>query len=91
LAAKTWVHDRVHGAFVKNRNKKILQFPTPPEEPLLTTVIFQVGSTRFAMHWSIEALPPAELQLRLVPQVNQINKRIHSSENIAAAPENSKP
>jgi len=91
LAAKAWVHDRVHGAFVKNRNKKILQFPTPPEEPLLTTVIFQVGSTRFAMHWSIEALPPAELQLRLVPQVNQITKRIHSSENIAAAPENSKP
>jgi hypothetical protein len=44
---------------MKNRQKKVLPFPTPPEEPVASTIIVQVGKDRFAIHWEIEELPPA--------------------------------
>jgi hypothetical protein len=49
-----------HGMSVvmKNRPKKVLPFPTPPEEPLASTIIVQIGNDRFAIHWEIEELPP---------------------------------
>jgi hypothetical protein len=45
---------------MKNGQKKVLPFPAPPEEPAPTTIVVQIGSDRFAIHWEIEELPPAE-------------------------------
>jgi hypothetical protein len=44
---------------MNNRQKKVLAFPTPPEEPLASTIVIQIGKDRFAIHWEIENLPPA--------------------------------
>ena len=44
---------------MKNHPKKVLLFPTPPEEPLASTIVVQIGSERFAIHWEIEELPRA--------------------------------
>jgi hypothetical protein len=44
---------------MKNRQKKVLPFPKPPGKPLASTLIVQIGSDRFAIHWEIEELPPA--------------------------------
>jgi len=43
---------------MKNHNKKVLPFPAPPEEPAASTIIVQIGSERFAIHYEIEDLPP---------------------------------
>jgi hypothetical protein len=43
---------------MENRQKKVLPFPTPPEEPVASTIIVQVGNDRFAIRWEIEELPP---------------------------------
>ena len=45
--------------------KKVLSFPRPPEEPVGSIIIFQVGNDRFAIHWEIEQLPPATPLVRL--------------------------
>lgn len=66
---------------MKNRNQNILQFPTPQEEPFPTTVFFQIGSTRFAIHMHIENLPPAEPRLRLVPKADTTTKHTSSPES----------
>jgi len=44
---------------MKNHNKKVLPFPAPPEESAGSTIIVQIGSERFAIHYEIEDLPPA--------------------------------
>jgi hypothetical protein len=44
---------------MKNDPKKLLAFPTPPEEPLDSTIVVQMGNQRFAIHWEVEKLPPA--------------------------------
>jgi|HubBroStandDraft_2_1064218.scaffolds.fasta_scaffold1542618_1 hypothetical protein len=44
---------------MNNRQKKVLAFPTSPEEPLASTIVIQIGKDRFAIHWKIEELPPA--------------------------------
>ena len=44
---------------MKNRQKKVLLFPKSPEEPAASTIVVQIGSDRFAIHWEIEELPPA--------------------------------
>jgi hypothetical protein len=44
---------------MNNRQKKVLAFPTSPEEPLASTIVIQSGKDRFAIHWKIEELPPA--------------------------------
>jgi len=46
---------------MKNRQKKVLQFPTPPEEPRAQTILCQIGNERFAIHYEIEDLPPLSL------------------------------
>lgn len=45
--------------FMKTRHKNVLPFPTTPEEPLASTIVIQIGSERFAIHWEIEELPPS--------------------------------
>jgi hypothetical protein len=40
-------------------SKKVLPFPTPPEEPAASPIVVQIGRERFAIHWEIEDLPPA--------------------------------
>jgi hypothetical protein len=42
-----------------NPTKKVLQFPTPTEAPLASTILLRIGSDRFAIRWEIEKLPPA--------------------------------
>jgi hypothetical protein len=42
---------------MENRQKKVLPFPTPPEEPVASTIIVRIGNARFAIHWEIEELP----------------------------------
>jgi hypothetical protein len=44
---------------MKNRKKKVLPFPTPPEESAASMIVVQIGKERFAIHWEIEELPPA--------------------------------
>ena len=44
---------------MKNNQKKVLQFPKPPEEPEAQTIVCQIGNERFAIHYEIEDLPPA--------------------------------
>jgi hypothetical protein len=43
---------------MENRQKDVLPFPTPQEEPVASTIIVQIGNDRFAIHWEIEELPP---------------------------------
>ena len=74
-----------------NTSKKILQFPAPHEEPSAATVFFQIGSTRFAIHWSIEEPPPAEPPLRLVPKATKTTNGLYSPESFGAKPEYFKP
>ena len=75
---------------MKDTNKKILQFPKPPDEIMGTTAFFQVGSTRFAIHWSIQHLPPAKPMLRLVPRAKDTTGPIRSRVP-PKAPEGLKP
>ena len=42
---------------MEKSQKNVLPFPKPPEEP--ATIVVQIGSDRFAIHWEIEELPPA--------------------------------
>ena len=44
---------------MKNRQKKVLEFPKLPEEPGARTIVCQIGDERFAIHYEIEDLPPA--------------------------------
>ena len=44
---------------MKNRQKKVLPFPKPLEEPAASTIVVQIGKDRFAIHWEMEKLPPA--------------------------------
>jgi hypothetical protein len=50
---------------MKNRQKKVLPFPKPLEEPAVSTIVVQIGKDRFAIHWEIEELPPAAAMVRL--------------------------
>jgi hypothetical protein len=45
--------------FMKNRQKKVLQFPKAPEEPETSPIVVQIGNERFAIHYQVEALRPA--------------------------------
>ena len=76
---------------MKDTNKKILQFPTPPDETMGTTAFFQVGSTRFAIHWSIQHLPAAKPMLPLVPRAKDTTGPIRSIKSAPEAPEGLKP
>jgi hypothetical protein len=49
---------------MKTRSKRVLLFPTPPEEPLASTILVQIGNQRFAIHWQIVGLPPVAPLLR---------------------------
>jgi hypothetical protein len=44
---------------MRNSQKKVLPFPTRPEELETQTIICQIGGERFAIHYEIEDLPPA--------------------------------
>jgi hypothetical protein len=44
---------------MKKKSTKILPFPPPPPEPGSNTIIAQIGSSRFAILFEIEDLPPA--------------------------------
>ena len=53
----------------KENEKNVLPFPAPPEKPVGTPMIFQIGGERFAIYWEIEDLPPVEpVLLWKVPQ-----------------------
>jgi hypothetical protein len=43
---------------MKTNHKKVLPFPAPPEEAAPSTIVVQIGTERFAIHWEIEDLPP---------------------------------
>jgi hypothetical protein len=45
---------------MKKRQKNVLPFPKPAEEPAPSTIVVQIGKDRFAIHWEVEELPPAE-------------------------------
>ena len=44
---------------MQNGQKNVLLFPKAPEEPAASTIVVQIGSERFAIHWEVEELPPA--------------------------------
>ena len=50
----------------KENQKEVLHFPAPREEHAITSMIFQIGKQRFAIHWQIEDLPPAAAPLLLL-------------------------
>ena len=71
---------------MKNRQKKVLPFPKPPEGPVTSTIIAQIGRERFAIHLEIEDLPPeATVALEREGQEGSPQDR----EIIAAAPRSS--
>jgi hypothetical protein len=59
----------------KKSEKKVLLFPGPPEEREVTSVTFQVGRDRFAIHWEIEDLPPVVEPLILLEAPPRKGKR----------------
>jgi hypothetical protein len=61
---------------MKNSPKKVLPFPKPPEEPAASTIVAQIGSERFALHWRIEELPPAATMVRLKRPSKQASLQI---------------
>jgi hypothetical protein len=60
----------------KKKSDNVLPFLARPrpkveeEDPLRTTALFQIGSTRFAIHIWYEPLPPVPRQLALKPRTN---------------------
>jgi hypothetical protein len=52
---------------MKNRKNNLLPFPEPPQEPGTSTIVVQIGSERFAIHFEIEDLPPAEAPVSATP------------------------
>jgi hypothetical protein len=44
----------------KENQKKVLHFPARREEREITSMILHLGTQRFAIHWEIEDLPPAD-------------------------------
>ncbi len=46
---------------MKNRQKKVLQFPKPPEESKTSPIVIQIGNERFAIHYKVEDLRPVLL------------------------------
>ena len=44
---------------MKNRKNNVLPFPKAPQELGTSTIVVQIGSERFAIHFEIEDLPPA--------------------------------
>jgi hypothetical protein len=43
--------------YMKNHQKKVLQFPESPAEPANSKIVVQIGSERFAIHYEVEDLP----------------------------------
>ena len=94
------------GAQSESRNveprtvQRIIEFPRPPapDEVVTDTVIFEVGSDRFAIKWTaeIERLPPAgpvavEPKQRLNRTARSITRSLFRSENDVRAPERFSP
>ena len=50
-------------------NEKVLSFPKPRGEPEGSTIIVQIGTDRFAIHWQIEDLPRAVPLLWWKPEI----------------------
>jgi hypothetical protein len=53
---------------MKNR-QTVLQFPKPPQspqQPQSSTITFQIGRERYAIHYEIEELPTAPLLMPVV-------------------------
>ena len=59
MKALAFSWERRHECVVmKNRQKKVLHFPKPAEQPEDPRIVVQIGRDRFAIHWEIEELPP---------------------------------
>jgi len=41
---------------MRKSQNKVLQFPTPPKEPVAAPIVTQIGIGRFAIHWDMEDL-----------------------------------
>jgi hypothetical protein len=52
---------------MKNRKNNVLPFPERAEESGMSTIIAQIGSERFAIHFRTEDLPPVQPPL-LMPK-----------------------
>ena len=61
---------------MKNRQKKVLEFPKPPEEPGARTIVCQIGDERFAIHYEIEDLPPAAPPIPWKPGTKKAAQKI---------------
>jgi hypothetical protein len=61
---------------MKNRQKKVLPFPKPPEQPAASTIVVQIGKDRFALHWEMEELPPAVPMVRMKRRGKQTTMQI---------------
>jgi hypothetical protein len=59
----------------KKSEKKVLLFPAPPEERVVTSMTMQVGKDRFVIHWEIEDLPPVVEPLILLEAPPRKGKR----------------
>ena len=61
---------------MKKRQKRVLPFPKPTEEPAPSRIVVQIGRDRFAIHWEIEELPPAAPVALLKRQGKQATMQI---------------
>ena len=53
---------------MKNRTNNVLPFPKPLQEVGTSTIVVQIGSERFAIHFEIEDLPPAGSAVPRTPE-----------------------
>jgi hypothetical protein len=76
----------------QNKSNNVLPFLARPrpkveeEDPLRTTALFQIGSTRFAMHIWFEPLPPVPQQLLSAPGTNKKTDLVLVREGAAGPP-----
>jgi hypothetical protein len=64
---------------MKNRKNNLLPFPKAPQELGTSTIVVQIGSERFAIHFEIEDLPPARSARRRERQDPKKQPSISSS------------
>lgn len=55
---------------MRKNKKNVLEFPKPPApfEPQPGVIVCQIGNERFAIHYQIEDLPPANQRILLQPR-----------------------
>jgi hypothetical protein len=61
---------------MKTTPQNLLQFPKAPQEAGKSPIVFQLGGDRFALHYTVEDLPPVDLVSLWKPQPRKPKAKI---------------